>query len=289
MQQFLVFLIVSASAVSVHAADLAPRPVQEAPAAKINSQPADHSRDKGPSKVPVTREQLLALQKELEIKQQAISARLDLKRESMTELERIAVKDGAFDAPKKEEIMPYRFEDVTRLQSMLSDPQWSSSWRRIATTIGMAADKKAALGLVEFIKNGPLPEGYEARASAIRLGAITALAHTIVDQDIPEVLEFLQRLTDSEYAQSLNLGHAVPADSVRYNAYLALAAAATDESLAILEGLLNGAQAKKARMSVQGISVGGAESSKPNETAARDIRMLEQYLEFGKRRRAGLE
>lgn len=85
------------------------------------------------------------------------------------------------------------------------------------------------------------------------------------------------------------MGPRAHASAVRHRAYLSLAAAATDESIAILEGILSGAQTKKAKMSVQALSTGGPASSKSNESVEKDIEMLEMYLDFGKKRRAGLE
>lgn len=80
-------------------------------------------------------------------------AGMDRKRENLTELERLAVPTSSIEPPSREQVVPYRFEDVSRLLLMLRDPDWSNRWKSIATTIGMAADKDGALGLIEYIKS----------------------------------------------------------------------------------------------------------------------------------------
>lgn len=288
MQKLIVLLAASTASVVVHAVDLPPLPVPEEPVPELQSQTSGQHGAHQKATVVDSGPALRAKQNANAQKYEADQVKRNDKRQGMTEIERFAVRE-VYGPPRREEVLPYRFDSVTRLMSMLSDPLWSSNWGNIIITVAMAADKKAALELIEFIKNEPLPAGFEARASYARLRGIAALGYATVDQDIPEVLEFLQRLTDSEYVASLNAGPRVSADVVRRHAYMSLAAAATDESMAILEKLLSGAQSKTVKISAQTHSAGLTHTSKPDKVLEKDIQLLEMYMDFAKKRQAGLE
>lgn len=286
MKQLLIFCLVSFLTATTHAEEMpaiAPKEIPETPISDAEYERVINTGNAVSSKAGVE-----ARHKAQQPEREKALAELRLNRESMTELERLATREGYYHPPEREEVLPYRFNDVSRLQSMLQDPKWSRHWSSIVTTIGMAADKAAALGLIEFIKSAPLPKGYEREAAHAKMKAITALAHTLYDQDVPEVLDFLHSLTDAAYVEKVSVGHTNSIQSVRYHAFLSLAAAATNESLAILESLLGSAKTKKEQMVVQSLSAGGAAASSSEETVDDDIEMLEQYLSFGRNRRAGV-
>lgn len=210
---------------------------------------------------------------------------LSEKRAHLGELERLAVPFGAYVSASREDLLPYRFSDASKLQSMLRDPEWSYYWVKIAAAISIIADKKAALDLIEFIKSTDAPEGYEREWDEARASAIAALGYTLIDQDLPEVLEFLEKLDGNRFAESLKIDDS---RSPQTQAYGALSIAATDDSVALLESLLDRKEAAIASQTVQPLSVGG-QQNKDRKRDDHRIDMIKKSLNDAKRKRARIE
>lgn len=175
---------------------------------------------------------------EREAKRNVYSARLEQRREAMGDLERLADRPGWHHAPTWEEIMPYRFGDVSKLRAMLIDPDFCEHWSVIVATIAKVADRKAAISLIDFIKRPDFPPGfqYEHSSQKARVDAVGALSFVEYEQNLPEVLEFLEQLSDDGYVKSLGFpSHEIPA--VRNLAAVSLSVIASDQSIAILEKL----------------------------------------------------
>lgn len=210
---------------------------------------------------------------------------LKAKLEELGELERLAIPIGAWRGATREQLLPYRFSDVTKLQSMLRDPEWKNQWHHIAAAIAIVADKKAALELVEFVKSPAASSDHRKEWNKARSTAVAALGYTLINQDIPEVLEFIERLADDKYAESLKLGNSQKA---QLGAYATLYLAATDDSIALLENILDRKIAEKENKTVQALSIGEQPDSNSSNKTNKQIRMLEMYLNDAKRVRAGV-
>lgn len=212
---------------------------------------------------------------------------LEQKRDNLNEFERLALPLD-FSSPDREEILPYRFNDTSKLRTMLRDPKWASYWESIALAVGMAADEKAALDLMAYVKT-PAPatvhKRYEDRG---RLRAIVALGYTLVDQDVPEVLQFLEQLTDSSYAQSLKFSEKRSARTARINAYHALSVAATDEAIGILETRKDEFDKSKQNGLVQSLATGEHPPSNVEKAMNGEFTLIDHYLDYARKKRAGL-
>lgn len=257
-------------------------------AKQVKKEAAPEAQVSAPDSDPIANVSKIATKAQSGVSRDQRVAGMELKRESLTELERLAVPMGSLDAPTRESVLPYRFEDVSRLLSMLYDPEWSTHWRSITTTIGMAADKEAALELIEYIKSDQVPVVRGREDKYAQLQAITALGHTLIDQDVPEVLAFLENLTSEEYARALAVADKASVQHVRSKAIMALGVAATDEAMTILERLIDEARAERSQASVQAFSVDRVESGDNEATPDNDIELLEMYLDYAKGGRAGM-
>lgn len=211
---------------------------------------------------------------------------LEAKRAHLGELERIAVPFGGNIRASREDLLPYRFSDASKLQSMLRDPEWSDYWVKIAAAISVVADKEAALDLIDFIENSDAPEGHEDDWNDARASAIAALGYTLIDQDLPEVLAFLEKMDDDSYAESLNIGSS---RRPQVKAYAALHLAATDDSVALLEKLLNRKKAEQKGKVVKALSASDERKEVPDDHASYEIRKIDWFLNDAKRERAGIE
>lgn len=210
-------------------------------------------------------------------------AQLEIRRASLGPLERLAIQSD-FNPPEREAILSYRFTSTEKLQSMLRDPQWSEHWAAIAVTIAMVADKKSANDLMEFIGNGNAPAGAENEFNRARYVAVGALRHVLVDQNIPEVVTFLEQLADQGSAQSLDVSRGISAADVRTTALFALSSVGSDASIAALERIRDRAKQRVDRQQITPASVGSGTGIGPGDELAR----VEKYLEDARRRQAGL-
>lgn len=207
------------------------------------------------------------------IKRQRLAEEWQTKIETLSGLERIAVDNAGL--PRLQNILPYRFNNASQLQSMLRDPQWATDWSKIATTIAVIADKKTALDLITFIKDSNAPAGYEWDWRRARLRAVRMLGNTLIDQDIPEVLVFLEALTDPEYIKTLNFGNTSVNRTVRYNAYYTLSIAQDKRAVAILEKRKTLLSAKNKEVEFQILST----DTPRDKELDKEIESIDAYLE----------
>lgn len=210
---------------------------------------------------------------------------LEEKRAKLGELERLAV--SSWSAPSAEDLAPYRFQDTSRLQQMLKDKDWVHSWSPIMITIATVANKKDTLWLIDYIRDSNVPTGYERVANEVRLSAIGSLSRTTIDQDIPEVIDFLKKLTDKNYVKSLNFSHRATVTNVRQRAFLALGLIGSDESIAILEKVKQQTEASLQKSEIQPFSTTNAPDSQKSDLAD-DLSLLKNYLKEAHKRRAEL-
>lgn len=211
-------------------------------------------------------------------------AELKAGKENLPPLEKMAVYHVS-SVVDDEDLMPHRFSDTSRLFSMLRDPLWARYWGSIAVTIARVADEESTLKLAEFIKDTELPQGREYDANQARLRAIRALPAVPKAQEIAELTAFLEKLTDSDFADSLGFSQErMFGREVRNSSINALGAIGNAKAVDILQRLYQEAQAQKDALDFQPPS----SDRRVRDAVAREISLLERQLNRARAKQLGV-